>query len=380
MNSSSFDYAKEILCCWDESESDVLEKLSSFLSTNPNVTHEVGRLHGETLLHHVAQFRSVEFCKLLVEFNPEAVRVADRYGTLPFHSSCTANNVETAKYLYQLYPESIDIADSAGNYPIHCLCDGYYENDLGLIQFLLKHDRGAVAKPDNPGRIPLHIATISQALRVRNIAIDFEILSVVKLVFDAYPEAIYVRRGGDTTLQIARDLHFEEAVTFFESQLDFVRQSAEDTDTTPDQDEQLPIHRGLYNRLLSLGTIKLMVKAIPAIVNAADSRGCIPLHIACQNGDFGIAKYLIETNVDSLEVYDLEGNCALHHACLGGNCDLINYILEKFSHGASVRNSDGKLPVQLLSYDSDCNRNSLGYVSAIYGLLLAYPNVRDIAV
>ena len=299
--------------------------------------------------------------------NPEAVRVTDNLGSLPFHKSCFSKNVEAAKYLYQLYPESIDIADYVGNYPIHWCCV-FYDQDFELTQFVLQHDRGAVARPNNYGRLPLHIATEEMSF------------GVVKLVFDAYPEAIYAQCGiyRFTPLQIARNNNFEEAVTFFESQLGFVRQSAEDT--APDENGQLLIHRGLFDKVLRLGTMKLMVKANPPIINAADSGGRIPLHVACQIGDFNIAKFLNETNVDSIEVYDLEGNCALHHASLGGNCDIINCILKKSNHGASARNSDGKLPIQILLYDSDCNRNSLEYVSAIYGLMLAYPNVRDITV
>ena len=79
------------------------------------------------------------------------------------------------------------------------------------------------------------------------------------------------------------------------------------------------IHRGLFDKVLRLGTIQLMD---PTIINAADNRGYIPLHILCQIGDSDIVKYLIQSNVDSLEMHDLEGNCALHHVCLAVNCEL----------------------------------------------------------
>ena len=378
MNSDSFQVVKR-LCQYRETnnlkESGLLKRLKSTLSANPDVVHEVD-IRGKTLLHYAAMYRSVEFCKLLLEFNPQAVRVTDRYGELPFYLSCygcpSGINVETAKYLYELYPESIDIADAMGSYPIHCLCrKGYNFKSLGhifeLTQFLLKHDRGAVAKPTNFGRLPLHLAAKGKTL------------SMVKLVFDAYPEAIYVGYQGKTFLQIAKGGNRCEAIlTFLKSQLEFARQSAEDT--TPDENGQLPIHRGLFDKVLRLGTVKLIVKANPTIINAADNQGCIPLHIACQVGDSDIVENLIETNIDSLEINDFDGNCALHHACLAGNCDIINCILYKSALGSSARNSNGMLPIQVLLYKADCNRGSLEYVSAIYGLLLAYPNVRDIAV
>ena len=369
MPSKSFESIRDNLCYNDDgrSESELLEQLKLILSANPDV--EVIS-DGWTLLHRAAEERSPEFCKLLVEFNPEVVRVTDPNGWLPFHWSCERKNVETAKYLFQLYPESIDIADIVGDYPIHAFLWDNRIIPLELTRFLLKHDRGAVTRPDQDGYLPLLIATRST-------------MDIVRLVFDTYPEAIYeemhTRRDGEgTVLQLARRRRCRgEVLTFFESQLEFVRQSAEET--APDENEQLSIHRGLYSRDLSLGTIKLMVKANPTIISAADSQGCIPLHIACQIRDFDIAKYLIESNIDSLEVYDLKGNCALHRACLAGSCDIINCILEKATHGSSVRNSSGKLPIHLLLYDADINRGSLENVGAVYVLLLAYPDVHDIA-
>ena len=128
-----------------------------------------------------------------------------------------------------------------------------------------------------------------------------------------------------------------------------------------------------------LGTIKLMVKANPAIVNAADKRGYTPLNIVLDRGFNHIAKNLIKVDVECLSKSDSRGNFLLHHACRAGNCNIVDFILETSKYGASVRNSEGKLPIQLLMYDADCDRDSIEYVSAIHCLLLAYPNGTDIA-
>ena len=213
-------------------------------------------------------------------------------------------------------------------------------------------------------------------------------MEIVKLLFNAYPEAIYVEvelfRGTRTLFEYVRHRSqnreygfLDEVSSFFESQLDFVRRASRDR--APDENGQLPIHRFLNNPELSLGAIKLMINANPESICVANNQGCIPLHIAVNRGDVGIVKCLIEANVESLTVSDLRGNCTLHHACLAGKCDIINCILRSSSHGASVRNSDGKLPIQLLLYDVDCERDNLEFVGAIHSLLCAYPNVRDIA-
>ena len=118
-----------------------------------------------------------------------------------------------------------------------------------------------------------------------------------------------------------------------------------------------------------------MIAANPNSINAADNHGIIPLHIASQVGKLSIVKFLIETNKESLSVSDLKGNSALHHACLQYNCGIVSFILTqtKNCEGASVRNSEGKLPIEILLYDSFWDRDSHEYIEAIYYFLCAHP-------
>ena len=357
---------------------ELLDEMNLILAENPRVAHETDDF-GKTLLHIAAECLPLEFCKILIERNPEAVMLTDNMGALPFHRSCWAC---TSKHLFQLYPGCINVADKDGNYPIHYFLQWnpdcmFRSNILEITEFLQENDRRAVAKPNNNGNLPLHIAIE----KYREIDDDYAVteigIEVVRLLFDAYPEAIYVENMEETPLQLARTMELDEVVSFFEEELECVRESEEEEG--PDTNGQLLIHRGIYNMELSLGVIKLMIKANPEIVNAADNRGDTPLKIALNNGDNDIVKYLIKVDVDCLSRVDLRRNYLLHHACLAGNCDIINFILETSKHGASVRNSEGKLPIQLLMYDADCDRDSIECVSAIHCLLLTNPDVNDIA-
>ena len=351
-------------------ESYLLKRLEIILNPDPNVAHETDDL-GLTLLHYAATYRTVKFCKLLIDQNPEAVRVIDNQGSLPFHYSCCEVNTETSEYLFQIYPQCINVADRHGKYPIHCLLGGVHVKNISkLTQLLLKYDQGAVKKLGPSGQLPLHMAI--QLYRG---------MDIMKLIFDAYPEAIYVKSidfREETPLQLVQRRGLgEEVASFFDYQLYFVRLSEEHA--AQDENGEFFMHSGLNRGLLSLGTIKLMVKANPAIINVADNRGNTPLKIAVNHGDNEIAKYLIKVDVECLSRSDWRGNFLLHHACLAGNCNIVNFILETSDHGASVRNFKGKLPIQLLLYDADCNRDIIEFVSAIHFLLLAYPNVKDIA-
>ena len=400
MPSDLFLYIKEKLCWCGVGEtvrleSELVEELEGILAANPDLVHETDDDH-MVLLHYAAQLRSIEFCKLLIGQNGENLRVAELSGMLPFHISCVFNNTKTVKYLFQLYPESIDIADSQGDYPIHCLLsfrrkilqltqflldhdqidvDKYWKiektNVSEIAQFLLYHDRGAVMKPNNLGFLPLHLACMK-----------FKGLGIVKPVFNAYPEAIYEGTGtewmGGSILNFVRQRDYSgDIVSFFESQLDLVHQSKEET--SQDEIGQLPIHRHLSHENVSLGTVKLMAKANPLSLITVDGQGRIPLHVAITHKKIDVVKHLIEAKEQSLKISGYSGNFALHRACLSGKCDIINCIIEKTTHGASVRNWDGKLPIQLLLYDADCNRDSLEYMGVVHRLLIAYPNVRGIA-
>eukprot|EP00956_Cyclotella_meneghiniana_P013494 scaffold19553_cov64-Cyclotella_meneghiniana.AAC.3 len=259
------------LALWSSksSESELLPQLAAILSERPNVVNQTDS-RGQTLLHYAARQRSPEFCRLLIEMDPkrmstDIIQIADVIGYLPFHYSCTNKNFETARYLYSLYPESINIPAREGFYPLHCLlCSGSDEYGQGMtemVQFLLKHDRGAVSAARD-GKLPLHLAC------------RFQSLDIVKLVFDSYPEGIHVKcYDGSTPLDKAR----YEIISFLDTQLNYEHQAREQL--MSDMNGQLPIHRAVQDVNTSVGTIKLMLAANPNSALAVDHWGSTPLHL-----------------------------------------------------------------------------------------------------
>ena len=373
---------------YESDESTRLEQLKTLLSADPDLARErtdrLSLLLGEsnieiTQLHLAAIDQSVEFCKLLVELDPEAVRTCDDFDqALPIHLACGNGNIETAKYLLQLYPESINIPSgnfiygNHGDCPIHCFIrnlqyeyeESIEDDELGLIHFFLEQDEDAMSKRNRDNdELPLHIAC------------KWCCLNLVRLVFNAYPEAMYCRtKEGDTPLDVAREDGNLEVLEFLDFQLYFVEQAR--VDTRLDSSGQLPIHHSLGWQEISLGAVKLMIEANPGSVRLADYHGTIPLHDACRFGHIDIAKHLMQVDETTIKTSDLKGNTALHHACLGGNFDLVGYILQKSEYGASRPNMDGKLPIELLVPKS--NVNDMKYVETFFLLLTAYPAMREI--
>eukprot|EP00956_Cyclotella_meneghiniana_P037536 scaffold140284_cov40-Cyclotella_meneghiniana.AAC.1 len=217
----------EALCYSDEPESELLPQLAAIISEHPNVGGETDDI-GWSPLHCAALHRSPEFCNLIIELNSDLVKKKTNIGELPFHESCIKRNVETAKYLFSLYPVSIHIANTDGFYPLHIFVDVPWldtseSDDMELLKFLLKHDRGAISSATVRGELPLHLACQS------NVCIN-----IIKLVYDSYPEAIHVNHNPNhssvaeeimTPLDMARGRGKAEAVAFFELQLNNVRQA-----------------------------------------------------------------------------------------------------------------------------------------------------------
>lgn len=153
-----------------------------------------------TLLHVAAKNgRSVDFCKLILDRNPELVKIPDDDGMLPIHIAISSNDdrrnsVKLTKLLFKLYPESINIQDYAGSTPIHLYFgSGYTESKV--LRLMLEHGSDALSKPDNDGDLPLHLARWNWPK------------DIIMESFDIYPEAIYRKNEeGKTPFELALEI------------------------------------------------------------------------------------------------------------------------------------------------------------------------------
>lgn len=69
------------------------------------------------------------------------------------------------------------------------------------------------------------------------------------------------------------------------------------------------------------------------------------LHVACDNGDLELAKYLIEKrNVPAL-IFDKFQNSTLHNAAWSGNVSLLKYLIEDCQCKVDVEDEEGKTPL-----------------------------------
>ena len=263
--------------------------------------------------------------------------------------------------MLDIYPESTNIGDSDGWLPIHYASHSNGSQKADVVEYFLSKDPTwkdpiCAAKTNNRGRgqTPLHLACLSEPN-----------LTVVQLLFDVFPEAIFKRDiNGKIPLECAREyraniddaseddiayLHSQKAqvINFLRTQ-QFYANSSSEALAVQDENGWTRLHRALKSNA-PLGSIKLLVKKSADTVQIADRNNAFPLHLACEFSSVKVVQYLMDMLDDRIWNHlDVNNDSILHYACRGGNCDVVKYLLEKQSPYVTERNADGKLPIHLL--------------------------------
>ena len=356
-------------------EATALKILKLLIETYPEAVRHVPN-DGYLPIHHASRGRSPEFCRVLIEAYPGSERIAGGdMDLLPLHHACTTGSLATVEFLYRLFGNAINQTSTDGLYPIHCAIVGiiYRDNPAGtaaeVVKFLLDCDPNQKVKQWR-GESLIHFAC---NLEYNDSDIDASI-NVIKVLFDAHPEAI----GKKSFEKTAQECH-PQVQAFVNGELVYARQAKEHRlMNTPDKHGQLPLHRALQNNV-RLGSIKLLVKGNPSAVRSVDDSGAFPLHVASEHHDcIRVVEYILDLSPHIIrDAIDSRENTTLHYACRGAKYDTIALLLEKYGAASvSKRNSHGKLPIDMLWESNEVgDRESVEYVGSVFQLLKAYPEI-----
>ena len=356
------------LCsCMDGSAS--LDILRFMLSIDSTVVRE---RDSDNLPIHLAIVRkSFAFCKVLIDAYPESLKIGVGDSLLPIHLACRIgfrdDQVDTIQYMLELNPESINVQGSRNNsssagLPFH---EAVVKGKTKVVELILKYDPKAAHKEYiHKRRLSMHLAVCSRKLE----------LKTIKVLFDAYPQAIWVGdEDGETPLDMAIDRDTPIVFDFFRTQLELVQNKTA---------VLLPLHHALGINAC-LGTIKLLVKANPVAIRTKDENMAYPLHIACEFSSVKVVQYLVALEGDSSEYIlsysDANKGSILHYACRGGNCEIVKYFLDEHTSlvSSAEANVNGELPLHLLceaGKDRDECDNA-EHIEIIWRMLLANPEV-----
>jgi ankyrin repeat protein len=332
--------------------------------------------------------------RFILEYFSGAANWADGDGRLPLHYACKNKNItlNIVQILVGASYESVGRFDREDMLPLHYLFDNSNLDDtvvLEILQLLLEKYPESIRHAEIDGYLPLPrdilcwvLSSAHRSLfrsgdghpdyKPSNIINDG--LNVIKLLYDAYPEAI-------CDIQV-RQLRLTQIIPnemreFLIIQTTYADQALDlHVMTTPDENGQLPLHKALKNNAV-LGSIKLLLNGNFSAVHTPDNYGLLPLQVACQSHESAkVVQYLLDLDVGTNEALDFEENTLLHHACLGANYDIIALLLQG-RHVASVteRNVHEKLPIDLLWESDAADRESTQYTESVFRLLKQYPDI-----
>ena len=223
-----------------------------------------------------------------------------------FHVACRNKKVtlEIVKLLYNIFPEALRLRDIIEYLPIHCLCYNKGLDDttsLDILRFMLRNNPTLPREVGYDGNLPLHYA------------VAYKSTTFCKELIDAYPESLRVE-SGDGSLPI------------------LVACSGNRDDTAD--------------------VIQYMLEMDPELINAEDSIGYLPIHLAAMSGSAKSIEILLKFDPDAAaatkEAINGSRRLPLHFACSYGtntNLSSIQVLYDAYPEAILARIDNGYTPL-----------------------------------
>ena len=259
---------------------------------------------------------NVDIVKRLAECNPGSLLSGPEPAIFTVLDNPNIGNMlDILKYIVNTEPSAIDKTVKEGMSPLSVACANPHVT-FDVIQYLLEVGPFLALKEGRMGRLPLYELCRSNG---------HTSLELVKLVTDAYPEAVtQVGSGG-----------------------------------------RIPIHAAVLKK--SLEIVKYLANKNLRSLEMTDNEGSLPFHLACGYGNIETVKYLSEMHPLSTEATLNDGRTALHMACYNSNSLIVEHVYLLRPGAMNVSSNRGRRPIHeavcesltgavkvLLVLDPDC--------------------------
>jgi ankyrin repeat protein len=218
-----------------------------------------------------------------------------------------------------------------------------------MIRSLVRADPDSVRVRAHLGCLPLHMA-VQLAYRY-GCAAPF-VLKIVRCVLKAWPGAgLETIEDGKTALNLL--LRCPLPVTLGAVRL-LVKACPEVLERT-DHDGCTPIHDAAEHPAVPVDVLRYLARRRPDALRAPDPRGCLPLHFAALTPSLDKIRFLAEERPESIREVNANGCTPLHAAAAGKGADsptptaTLKLLLQLEGGKASVatRNHKGRIPLHL---------------------------------
>ncbi|KAJ6878156.1 hypothetical protein NC651_030789 [Populus alba x Populus x berolinensis] len=265
----------------------------------------------DTVLHLAAKERTaIRTIKSLVELNPSLMRMANVKRNTPLHDAVIKCNKEVAKFLVSRDPEVAYYSNKNGRSPLYLAVENGNKNgilddllDLGASIPITREDGDALPKRKSP----VH-AAIEQHL--------------LEKIAKAKPELLCL-----TAEELGNSLHYASSICFLEG-VQFLLKKFLNGAYETNSDGNYPIHVECKND--SVDVVKEFLKITPYPKEFLNKKGQNILHVAAENGQGNVVRYILENDQKIVEPLlnemDEDGNTPLHLAARHGQ-SMVAFVL-----------------------------------------------------
>ena len=211
--------------------------------------------------------------------NDECYRVntQDIDGNTPLHIACQVADSSTVLYLVSNFQCDLNITNNEKCLPLHYVLSS--KLSLEAIKAVI-NGCTMKCKQNNDCKTPLHIACEN---------IHYWKNDEKKVLLDLICDKVIINvqdDKGNTPLHIASKQHDLETALYFTSHFQCNLDLLND-------DHSLPLHYAISSDSVKLCSFDLVKVVSRCTMHIQNKKGMTPLHIACENGEIDVVKYLV---------------------------------------------------------------------------------------
>nr|CAD1831069.1 unnamed protein product [Ananas comosus var. bracteatus] len=330
---------------------------------------------GNSALHIAADFGHREFAELICARDSSLLEARNVAGETPLHCAARAGADQIVSLFISEAKRREDgswleavlrATDREGKTALHSAVEGGH---AAAARVLMSEDPGLAAIVDNTGVSPLYAAVLSNSLQVVQVLIGF------LAVGEDTPEECYAGPNKQTALHAAAMIGNPMIVKILllwkpmltkkvdnskstplhylaEAGSHYMMRQLLEHDTSPaylsDSEGLCSIHVAARN-MGRLSIIRELINSCPDMSELVDGGGRNFLHVAIQHESKEIVRFVCSQPFLSkmMNARDSEGNTPLHLAVKSKNQTTVRLLLENMSVHPSIVNKDGKTPLDL---------------------------------
>lgn len=334
------------LSFYDENASIELHQI--FLAVTPPEIFDVTRLLKYLCLIMGCRRFHLELVRVFVEYNPEIARVRnERDGSYLLHHACSVNvDLDTIQLLIELNPDALHIDDRFGMLPLHKALE-WEDARIEIVELLLSHYPDAIRSGVEDDLLPLHVALEKHVSD-----------EIVLTLIDRFPGGANIAAGFYRTiaLHLACDSHFGSPPS--QVVLQRLVQLYPEGVRTQCYYGALPFHFACWGPFASLEVVEYLFEQHPDGVKCRDSCGCFPLHRAARRAPLEVIQFLVEVYPSALRARGFRKSLPLHEASCGEGrrVEVVQLLIDRYegaeSHhgGLNVIDDIGRIPLHYAAF------------------------------